>query len=62
MTKVEMAALDKEIAVLEEKVAQAHSTYDDLVELDPRNRGVCIDRGSCHVYDHETDQCDAALR
>ena len=32
MTKVEMVALDKEIAVLEEKVARAHSTYDDFVE------------------------------
>ena len=32
MTKEEMAALDKEIAALEEKVAQAHSTYDVLVD------------------------------
>ena len=32
MTKEKIAALDKEIAVLEKKVAQAHSTYDDLAE------------------------------
>ena len=30
MTKEEIAVLDKEIAALEEKVVQAHSTYDDL--------------------------------
>ncbi len=32
MTKEEIVALDKEIAILEEKVAQAHSTYDGLAD------------------------------